>query len=184
MQNQQPWTAGLISGKLRGVCAKFWARLQIFFKSGGLRVESTKVQGLFSKRYRPNRYGWISTAGSASGGSDLLWVRSNQGRSKRIGWPGLKGGDGGGAGRRETFPAAAPRRRGTKPVFWWPFCLGFGPGMITVTRVIPWSGKQGAAGFVAGCSAVGTARCGGASPASSAPAPRGRPRPKQLAQQG
>ena len=150
MQNQRPWTAGLISGKLRGVCAKFWARLQIFFKSGGLRVESTKVQGLFSKRYRPNRYGWISTAGSASGGSDLLWVRSNQGRSKRIGWPGLKGGDGGGAGRRETFPAAAPRRRGPKPVFRWPFCLGFGPGMITATRVIHLglrlgSGKAGAA---------------------------------------
>ena len=44
--------AGLISGKLRGVCAKFWARLQIFFKSGGLRVESTKVQGLFNKMTR------------------------------------------------------------------------------------------------------------------------------------
>jgi hypothetical protein len=29
---------------------------------------------------------------------------------------------------------------------------------------------------------VGAARCGGASPASSAPAPRGRPRPKHLAQ--
>ena len=150
MQNQWPWTAGLISGKLKGVCAKFWARLQIFFKSGGLRVESTKVQGLFSKRYRPNRYGWISTAESASGGSDLLWVRSNQGRSKRIGWPGLKGGDGGGTGRRGTFPAAASRRRGPKPVFQWPFCLGFGPGMITATRVIHLglrlgSGKAGAA---------------------------------------
>ena len=152
----------MISGKLRGVCAKFWARLQIFFKSGGLRVESTKVQGLFSKRYWPNRYGWISTAGSASGGLDLLWVRSNQGRSKRIGWPGLKGGDGGGAGRRGTFPAAAPRRRGPKPVFQWPFCLGFGPGMITATRVIHLGLRLGSGKARAACATLVAVPRGGA----------------------
>ena len=68
--------------------------------------------------------------------------------------------------------------RGLRGSIWvvvWPW------GMMEA-RVIHWSGRQGAAGFVAGCLAVGAARCGGASPASSAPAPRGRPRPKHLAQ--
>src|SRR6185436_1265844 len=63
--------------------------------------------------------------------------------------------------------------RGLRGSIWvvvWPW------GMMKA-RVIHWSGRQGAAGFVAGCSAVGAVRCGGASPASSAPAPRGRPRP-------
>ena len=61
---------------------------------------------------------------------------SNLGRRFSIGRLRAKGGDGGGAGRREAFPAAAPRRRGPKPVFPWPICLGFGPGMITSTRVV------------------------------------------------
>jgi len=61
---------------------------------------------------------------------------SNLGRRFSIGRLRAKGGDGGGADRRKTSPAAAPRRRGPKPVFPWPICLGFGPGMITATRVI------------------------------------------------
>ena len=76
----------------------------------GRRVDSRKTEGLFSKLYRPNRYGWISTAGSPSGGSDLPWVRSNQGRPKRIGWPGLFAGDGGGGthGARRRAAAESP----------------------------------------------------------------------------
>ena len=61
---------------------------------------------------------------------------SNLGRRFSIGRLRAKGGDGGGADRRKTSPAAAPRRRGPKPVLPWPICLGFGPGMITATRVI------------------------------------------------
>src|SRR6185369_14542106 len=66
------------------------------------------------------------------------------------------------AGRRETFPTAAPRRRGSNPVFQWPFCLGFGPGMITATRVIHLglllgSGKAGTA-----CAALVAVLRGGA----------------------
>jgi len=124
--------------------------LEIFFYWCGARVHFEEVGGLLCKKSGPNRYARFLAAGSRSEGPDRLGADSNLGRSKLIGWPGLKGGDGGGAGRRETFPAAAPRRRGPKPVFRWPFCLGFGPGMITATRVIHLglllgSGKAGAA---------------------------------------
>ena len=128
--------AGSIFKKLRGLFAKFWAKLQIFLKREGLRVHFQERRGLFSKCDRPKGYGWISAVGSGSDGPDLIGLGSNHGRPSRIGWPGLRWGDGGGAGRRETFPAAALRRRGPKPVFPWPICLGFGPGMITSTRVV------------------------------------------------
>ena len=41
-------TAGSISRKLGGVCAKIWADLELILKALGPRVKSTKVQGLFS----------------------------------------------------------------------------------------------------------------------------------------
>ena len=128
----------------------------------GLRVEYGKVEGLFRKSGKPKGYGWISAIGSPFGGSGLLWTRSNHGHPKQIGWTRGQRVDGGGAGRRETFPAAAPRRRGSNPVFQWPFCLRFGPRMITATRVIHLglllgSGKAGTA-----CAALVAVLRGGA----------------------
>ena len=135
----------------------------------GLRVEYGKVEGLFRKSGKPKGYGWISAVGSPFGGSDLLWTRSNHGRPKQIGWTRGQRVDGGGGGRRETFPAAAPRRRGSNPVFQWPFCLGFGPRMITATRVIHLGLLLGSGMAGAWSSAVEAARCGGASPAKTFP---------------
>ena len=102
----------------------------------GLRVEYGKVEGLFRKSGKPKGYGWISAVGSPFGGSDLLWTRSNHGRPKQIGWTRGKRVDGGGAGRRETFPAAAPCWRGSNPVFQWQNQPGFGSVLAYTTCVI------------------------------------------------
>ena len=64
MQNRQLWTAGSISKKLRGLLAKFWAKLQLFFKRDGLRVDNKKDGGFFNKT--PGRNGIL-----AYGMSDL-----------------------------------------------------------------------------------------------------------------
>ena len=85
----------------------------------GLRLDFKERRGLFSKSDRPKGYGRILAVGSPSGGSDLLWMRSNRGRPKQIGQTRGKRDDDGGAGRRETFPAAAPRRRGSNPALPW-----------------------------------------------------------------
>ena len=69
MQNRRLWTAGSISRKRGGVCARFWAKLELFLNKGGPRVESQKAQGLFSKNARLKRYAQISAVGSRSGGS-------------------------------------------------------------------------------------------------------------------
>ena len=45
--------------------------------NSGPRVESGKSQGLFSKKFRPNRYLQISTVGFRSGGLDLMGSGSN-----------------------------------------------------------------------------------------------------------
>ena len=92
----------------------------------GLRLDFKERRGLFSKSDRPKGYGRISAVGSPSGGSDLLWMRSNRGRPKQIGQTRGKRDDDGGAGRRETFPAAALRRRGLNPVFQGRIRVGLG----------------------------------------------------------
>ena len=99
-----------------------------------------------------------------------VW-RSNRGRPKQIGRTRGKRVDGGGAGRRETFPAAAPRRRGSNPVFQGQNQPGFGSGLAYTTCVIYlWpklgSGRTGAVGSTA---AAGL--CGGARRSASVPVP-------------
>ena len=56
MQKDLGWMAGSILEKLRGLCAKNWALLEIFLNRRGLRVESGKTQGLFRKIARPKGY--------------------------------------------------------------------------------------------------------------------------------
>ena len=137
----------------------------------GLRLDFKERRGLFSKSDRPKGYGRISAIGSPSGGSDLLWMRSNRGRPKQIGRTRGKRDDGGGAGRRETFPAATPRRRGSNPVFQWKNQPGFGSGLAYTTCVIYlWpklgSGRTGAVG-----SSAAAGLCGGARQSARVPVP-------------
>ena len=56
MQKDRDWMAGLKTGKLRGLNAKNRAYLELLLNWIGLRVDSRKVQGLFNKKARPNRY--------------------------------------------------------------------------------------------------------------------------------
>ena len=66
MQKDRGWTADPKTVKLRGFCERFWADLELFLNWLGLRVDSRKVQGLFSKKTRLNRYVWIWSIGSGS----------------------------------------------------------------------------------------------------------------------
>ena len=59
MQKWQAWMAGSILGKLRGVCVKVWADLQIFLHYHGVRVDYKETQGLFCKYDRAKGYAWI-----------------------------------------------------------------------------------------------------------------------------
>ena len=62
--------AGSIFKKLRGLLAKFWAKLQLFLKRDGLRVDIKKDGGFFNKN--PGRNGIF-----AYGPSDLdLTIRT------------------------------------------------------------------------------------------------------------
>ena len=88
--------------------------------------------------YRPNRYCWISTAGSPSGGSDLPWVRSNQGRPKRIGWPGLFAGDGGGGTHGARRRAAAESPEFTHPALRGSIRPGLGSGSLPAVCARHW----------------------------------------------
>ena len=56
---QPGWTAGSKTRKLRGFSARNWAKLELFLNRHGLRVDSEKTQGLFSKSARLNRYARI-----------------------------------------------------------------------------------------------------------------------------
>ena len=114
MQNCQGWTAGSNLKKLRGFGEKFWAKLQLILNNSGPRVESGNSQGLFSKKFRPNRYPRTRVTGSGSNGLDLRSSGSNRGHSSEIGWLGGLGARGGGANRRSR----APRRRARRS---WPF---------------------------------------------------------------
>ena len=80
VQNCQGWTAGSNLKKLRGVRAKFWAKLQIILNGTGLQVDFEKTQGLFNKCDRPNRYLAMRTAGSRSSGSKRLGCGFERGR--------------------------------------------------------------------------------------------------------
>ena len=64
MQNYQGWMAGSNLKKLRGFGEKFWVKLQLLLNNSGPRVESGKIQGLFSKKSRPNRYLRVWAIGS------------------------------------------------------------------------------------------------------------------------
>ena len=48
--------AGSIFKKLRGLLAKFWAKLQLFLKRDGLRVDYQEIEGLFNIFARPKGY--------------------------------------------------------------------------------------------------------------------------------
>ena len=55
-QKQQPWTAGSILGKFRGVRVKIWVDLQILLHCHGVRVDYRKAEGLFNNCARPKVY--------------------------------------------------------------------------------------------------------------------------------
>ena len=59
MQKTRCWMAGSIFKKLRGLLAKFWAKLQIVLHYYGPRVDNYKLQGLLSKTAAANRYAWM-----------------------------------------------------------------------------------------------------------------------------
>ena len=146
-----------------------------------------KLQGLFSKSYRPNRYARFSAAGSRSGGPDLVSLGSNHGRPTKIGrlwmdeaWAAARGnaGDVSRGGARQYSPEfgdfeAPGSVRG-----------GVWPGMITETcvihpRLLLGAGRAGAA--------VSTAEAARRSPSSSelgAWAPRARQGLRDLAHRG
>ena len=84
--------------------------LEIVLNADGLRVESQKAQGLFSKSSRPNRYLRFTAVGSQSGGLDQSGPRSNLGHCFQIGRLRGKRGAGGGAG----ISACAPDKEGRR----------------------------------------------------------------------
>ena len=107
----------MISGKLGGVRAKTWVKLQLFLNNSGPRVESGKSQGLFSKKFRPNRYLRLRAVRSGSGGLDLNAGRSNLSHRKRIRRPGRFGRVGAARLAGNASTAAAHRRRSPNPAF-------------------------------------------------------------------
>ena len=88
--------AGSIFKKLRGLLAKFWAKLQLFLKRDGLRVIFGKTQGLLYKFANADRF--LSRLTSA-------WFVS--GRPMEIVRLRARGRAGGGAGSRRRAPTAA-----------------------------------------------------------------------------
>ena len=65
--------AGSVFKKLRGLLAKFWAKLQLFLKRDGLRVDIKKDGGFFNKNPGQNSI-------FRSGPSDLdLMAQSSSG---------------------------------------------------------------------------------------------------------
>ena len=103
MQKDRGWIADLKTRKLRGFGVRNWADLELLLNWLGLRVDSGKAQGLFSKTARLKRYLRISAVGSRSDGSDRTGTRTNPTRPKQIGRIRWKGVGGGGAGCRETL---------------------------------------------------------------------------------
>ena len=71
--------------ELRGLCEKNRTKLLLFLNRIRPRVESSKTQGLFMKFARLKGYAPIWALGSGSDGLDLMIVRSNPGRRKKIG---------------------------------------------------------------------------------------------------
>ena len=56
MQKTRCWSAGSIFKKLRGLLAKFWAKLQIVLHYYGLRVDYQESERLFNIFARPKGY--------------------------------------------------------------------------------------------------------------------------------
>ena len=81
--------------------------------------------------------------GSRSDGPDRLGTDSNLGRSKLIGWPGLKGATAAALVAGKTFPAAAPRRRGPKSAILGSNRRFIGSGGLHATCVIHWEVLRG-----------------------------------------
>jgi len=74
VQKGQAWMAGTNSKELRGLGAKFWAKLQLFLKRDGLRVDIKKDWGFFNKNPGQNgifRSGPLDLDLMAQGGSGL-----------------------------------------------------------------------------------------------------------------
>ena len=147
MQNLPGWTAGFILKKLRGVRVKIWADQKICLHRQGLRVNSSKTQGFFSKVARPNRYAWFSAVGSRSDGQGLRSAGSNHGRRCGSNGPGRLG-----RGRRRGSPELpVPRRRVTGEGQSGALGLGLGLGLAgEVDR-----GMRNPLGWISRC-------CGGA----------------------
>ena len=110
-----------------------------------------KLRGSLTKEPGRRGYVLIWAVGFGSSGSDLMETRSNLTRPFRIGWPGFKGGDGGGAGRREIFPAAAPRRRRPNPAFPWQVWTAAWPWGLYVACVVHWGSERGSTGVLPCC---------------------------------
>jgi hypothetical protein len=80
VQKTRCWTAVSIFKKLRGLLAKFWAKLQIVLHYYGPRVDLAKDEGLFRKRTGPKGYAQIRAVGSRSDGLGFKGAGSNRGR--------------------------------------------------------------------------------------------------------
>ena len=76
MQKDRGWMAGSKTRKLRGLNAKNRADLELLLNWCGLRVNSRKVQGLFSKTARPKGYLLIWVAYDGSDGQERLGARA------------------------------------------------------------------------------------------------------------
>ena len=110
--------------------------MEILLNKAGPRVDFKERRGLFSKRYRPNRYLQIRAVGSRSDGSDRIGPRSNRDRWVRIGGPW----EFGRVGRRRDSPESISRGGGSpglaNPSPQGSIRPGFGSGADFPIRVI------------------------------------------------
>jgi len=149
--------------------------------SGVPRVESGKNQGLFSKKYRLNRYLRSGAVRSRSDGQDFMSAGSNLGRVYRIGRSMAFGRE----GRRRCSRSAAARGRGAagvrpsgapgvNPTRAW---VGWHPrGMRKPLEAKAWLGRAWA-----GLATARGGRRGGASPACGVPGAKAVYGPSYLA---
>ena len=127
MQKDRGWTEGSKTGKLMGLNAKNRADLELLLNWRGLRVNSRKVQGLFSKIARPKGYILILVAYAGSDGQERLGVRAAA------------------EGRRRRVPAAGTRRSRLNSAVRGSIQLGLGSGSFSVAWVNhlgPWFGVR------------------------------------------
>ena len=127
--------AGSIFKKLRGLLAKFWAKLQIVLHYYGLRVDYQEIEGLFNIFARPKGYWLFWSTGSRSYGADRNGSRSNLTHPRQIGRLRSKGA----RERRRNSPEQSSRG-GAAPEFTNPALrgsvwAGVGSRSIGVIRV-------------------------------------------------